>query len=106
MRKKTNFLAGAALGAAIGTVAALLLAPKSGKKTRDDIKKLAKEMSNKIVTEVDKVKRMSKKRYEDIVDNVVDEYKKKKKAADRTLEDMRGELKSKWKDVEKELKKR
>lgn len=36
--KKTTFVKGTILGAAIGALAGLLLAPKSGKETREDIK--------------------------------------------------------------------
>lgn len=41
---KGKFAAGAIFGALVGAVAALLTAPKSGKETRDDLKKKADEM--------------------------------------------------------------
>ncbi|HUT22110.1 MAG TPA: YtxH domain-containing protein [Candidatus Bipolaricaulota bacterium] len=103
MKKKT-FLAGAAIGAVIGAAAAILLAPKSGKQTRADIKNLAKEMSGKIIGEVEKAKSMTKDKYEKIVDGVVAEYKKKKKTANKTLDEINKELKARWRDVQKELK--
>lgn len=42
-----NFLAGLGVGALVGAVAALLLAPKSGQETRDDIKTAADELKEK-----------------------------------------------------------
>jgi gas vesicle protein len=42
-----NFLAGMGVGALIGAVAALLLAPKSGTETRDDIKCAAEDLKTK-----------------------------------------------------------
>lgn len=42
-----NFLAGLGLGALIGAAAALLLAPKSGVETREDLASAADELRNK-----------------------------------------------------------
>jgi gas vesicle protein len=50
-----NFLAGLGLGALIGAIAALLLAPKSGEETREDIAKAAEDLkkkANKVVEEL------------------------------------------------------
>lgn len=42
-----NFLAGLGVGALVGAVAALLLAPKSGSETRQDIKSAAEDLKEK-----------------------------------------------------------
>ncbi|MCE5314348.1 MAG: YtxH domain-containing protein [Armatimonadota bacterium] len=42
-----NFLAGMGLGALVGAVAALLVAPKSGDETREDIKHATEDFRNK-----------------------------------------------------------
>jgi gas vesicle protein len=42
-----NFLAGLGVGALVGAVAALLLAPKSGKDTREDIRAAADDLRHK-----------------------------------------------------------
>lgn len=50
-----NFLAGMGLGALIGAATALLLAPKSGQETRQDLKNAADEMkvkADKIVSDL------------------------------------------------------
>lgn len=46
-----NFLAGMGLGALVGAATALVLAPKSGKETRDDIRTAAEDLR----TRADKV---------------------------------------------------
>lgn len=40
-----NFLAGIGVGAIIGAAAALLLAPKTGEETRDDLRKAVQDLS-------------------------------------------------------------
>lgn len=42
-----NLLAGIGIGAILGAAVALMLAPKSGKETRDDLKKTAEEVKTK-----------------------------------------------------------
>lgn len=42
-----NFLAGLGVGALVGAVTALLLAPKAGTDTRDDIRTAAEELKDK-----------------------------------------------------------
>ena len=40
-----NFLAGVGIGAIVGAAAALVLAPKSGSETREDLKKVVQDLS-------------------------------------------------------------
>ncbi|MDH7602369.1 MAG: YtxH domain-containing protein [Armatimonadota bacterium] len=50
-----HFMAGLGVGALIGAIAALLLAPKSGEETREDIARAAEELkkkANKVVEEL------------------------------------------------------
>jgi len=46
-KNKGKFALGALLGALAGAAAGILLAPKSGKETRKDLAKKAKELSKK-----------------------------------------------------------
>jgi len=55
MKKRSAFLAGV-IGALAGAVGGLLLAPKSGKETRDDVVILANEIAKKIKTRADETK--------------------------------------------------
>lgn len=74
---KGKFALGAVVGAAIGAVAALLTAPKSGKETRADIKKKAGEVKDMAVEKTTQMKAATektaadaKKRAEDIKEDL------------------------------------
>lgn len=100
-----GFLKGATIGAIIGAAAALLLAPKSGKEMRDDVKKMAQDLSKMISEKVSMMKEVSQESYERIVDEVVADYKKGKQVAEEEWDKVRSELKSKWGEVKSEMKK-
>jgi gas vesicle protein len=52
---------GAVVGAVAGLLAGVLMAPKSGKETRNDIKKRAEDLKQKAVGAVDDTKSAAKK---------------------------------------------
>lgn len=54
---KGKFAIGALFGAAVGAVAALLTAPKSGKETREDIKRKAGELKSEAANKADDVRK-------------------------------------------------
>ncbi|HOZ81008.1 MAG TPA: YtxH domain-containing protein [Candidatus Woesebacteria bacterium] len=68
------FLAGV-IGALAGTIGGLLLAPKSGKETRDDIAKLALEISKRIKTETDETKKRVKEIFGKVTTDTTQKYK-------------------------------
>lgn len=85
--KAKDFLAGAAIGAIAGAVAGILFAPKSGKETREDIKKYLGEMKDKIADELAKAKDFSRENYSKVVKKVVESYQKGKKiSSDQAIE--------------------
>ncbi|OPA81085.1 gas vesicle protein [Paenibacillus selenitireducens] len=53
--KRKSFLIGALVGAAVGSVTALLLAPKSGRELRQDIKEGAQQVGEKTQTAIKQV---------------------------------------------------
>ncbi|MDR1969946.1 MAG: YtxH domain-containing protein [Candidatus Nomurabacteria bacterium] len=55
-----KFVLGAAIGAAIGAIAGILAAPKSGKETREDIKKKAGDVKKAADKKVSKGKKAAK----------------------------------------------
>ena len=59
---------GAAIGAAAGVVAGLLTAPKSGKETRADLKKKARELKQDATTKGDELRAKGEKSYYDARD--------------------------------------
>ena len=68
----TRFLAGFAVGAAIGAVAGILLAPKSGEETREMLGDMAAEISKKTDARVKDIQ----KKADDIVSDVQERAKK------------------------------
>jgi gas vesicle protein len=87
----SSFMSGLTVGALAGVAAGVLLAPKSGKETREDIKKLAVDLSDKATDmyleakdrldrKLDAIKALGKKideeKYLALVDEVVAEFKK------------------------------
>lgn len=53
---KGKFILGSVLGAIAGAIGGVLLAPKSGEETRNDIKRKAGEVGSEAEHEVDRVK--------------------------------------------------
>jgi len=78
MEKKV-LVEGIAIGAAAGVVATLLLAPKSGKETREGIKQYLGEIKDKVVAELAKAGDFTKEQYDGVVQAVVSEYEQAKK---------------------------
>ncbi len=100
------FLKGAAIGAILASVATLLIAPKSGKKTRSDVQKLVNSLSKKMSKQIATLSDISKDTYEELVTKAVKEYTKGKKVGKDFIEDVTSVLKQNWKEIEKELKKK
>jgi len=100
---KKGFLKGAAIGALIASVATLFMAPKSGKKTRADVKKLVDTLSSRIMKEAGSMANMSQETYDKLVNRSVADYAKGKSIATDYLDDVTTMLKKQWKFVQKEL---
>jgi gas vesicle protein len=61
-------------GVVMGAVAGILLAPKSGQETRDDLMKLADRMKGDITDRLGKLTKITTATYNEIVDVVVRQY--------------------------------
>lgn len=101
MNKKSNFAAGIVAGAVVGAISALLLAPQSGKKTRQDIVKHAQKVGKKVALEAEKVKDLTHDKYVDIVEKVAKEYKDKVPVGE--LKTMCSNLKKEWPKIAKTM---
>lgn len=99
-----SFLKGATIGAMLASVAALMLAPKSGKKTLADTQKLVNGLTKKLHTNLSSMKEVSQEGYEEMVSRSVSEYAKGKKLTVSYLDEMKKILTSNWKAVQRELK--
>lgn len=103
--KKITFLAGAALGAIVGTAAGVLLTPKTEEKVRCEVKKITKLLTERALKEVEKKTGLTRAQYEKIVDSVLAGYAKNSKLAKKTIDALSKDLKNRWDEIQKELKK-
>lgn len=98
-------LKGAALGALVASAAALLLAPRSGKKTRADLKNLLDSAQHDLQKKAKKMQTMSRQQYEELFLNSLAHAAKKKEEIADILEDVTAVLKQGWDEVKREFKK-
>ena len=117
MSKETNsFLKGLGLGVVAGAVTGILLAPKSGKETREDIKKVAtdikgkaediysdakKKLEKKVKAVKDLGNKIDEKKYSSLVNEIVDEYKSKDVLTSDSAKKLGTQLKKDWTTVKK-----
>jgi gas vesicle protein len=99
MGKSNKFFLATMLGAVAGAIGGVLLAPKSGKETREDLKKLAVKLKK----EVEETVKDTKERVKDVFGKASDEamakYNKIKSAAVNKV----AELKTAGKSIDKDL---
>ncbi len=113
-----SFLKGLVLGVVGGAVAGILLAPKSGVETREDIKRLTLELKDKAVDlyedarkEVQRKIALLKKaggkidesKYRSLISEVVEEFKQDAKVTSSVAKELAEQLKADWSNVKKEL---
>ena len=82
-----KFALGALIGAAVGTVAGILTAPKSGKETRDDIKRKAGEAKDAAGEKAEDLKRKAGDHIESAKKAIKREEKKLKDMVEEEDED-------------------
>ncbi len=112
------FLSGLIFGLAAGAVAGILLAPKSGAETREDIKNLAIDIGEKATHEYNNIKAEVQKRllalkeagksidwnmYKAMVQEVVDEFKNDGKVTAEVAKKMGTQLGGDWELVKSSL---
>jgi len=113
-----SFLKGILFGAIAGAIAGVLLAPKSGVETREDIKKLAVDFGEKATEIYQKAESILKKKlaqikkvgqdideekYLELVSEVVEEIKKDSLVTADVAKKISAQLKADWKAVKSEL---
>lgn len=114
MSSSDDFFKGLVFGAVIGATAGILLAPKSGAETRDDIKKFSSDVQDKAYDlyissrkEVEKRmkdlkaagKRIDVDAYKRLVSKVVDELKQDSDVAANTAKKIGEQLNSDWEEI-------
>jgi len=110
--------AGVAIGALAGAAAGILLAPKSGKETRKDIEKFAKDTKQKgielfekakaeVAKKIENVQKAGKKidgeEYKAIVGEIVESFKGSGKVTEEAAKKLGEQHKSDWERVKKQV---
>ncbi|MGI5897633.1 MAG: YtxH domain-containing protein [Candidatus Dojkabacteria bacterium] len=113
-----SFAKGALLGAIGGALAGILFAPKSGKETREDIKKLAVDLGDKaeetylnakkqLNKKIENIKRAGKSideaKYKELIGEVVDDFKQNQKITQNSAEKLGEILRKDWEKIKKEI---
>jgi len=100
---------GAAIGAGVGilagAIAGVLLAPKSGKETREDIKKYLHEIKDDIAKKLEKAGSISKEKYIEISNQVVAGYETSKKITAQEAKKIKKDLADGYIEVKKAVEK-
>ena len=117
--KSFSFFKGAVFGAIAGAVAGVLLAPKSGAETREDLKKLALEVGDKgkdmyldarrlVVAKLKVVRdageKIDKEKYESLVNEVLKEVKSDWSVTSDVAQKIGTQLREDWEEVKMALK--
>jgi len=87
------------LGLAVGGVLGVLLAPKSGKQVRQDLKKAYRATSKDIARRINEIEDISQSKYEQIVEAVINEYKKLDPMTQEQIESLKLTLQNKWSEI-------
>ncbi|HOZ44728.1 MAG TPA: YtxH domain-containing protein [Candidatus Dojkabacteria bacterium] len=109
---------GLTLGAIFGAIAGLLFAPKSGKETREDIKKFAQDTKEKgeelfegakkeVAVKLENLKKAGKEingdDYKKIVDEIVENFKGNGKITAEASKKLGEQLREDWEEVKKQI---
>ncbi len=98
MSKTGKFFLTGLLAATVGAVGGLLLAPQSGKKTREDIVKMLAKLSKEVQTGAKDTKAKVEEVFGEATEEAVNKYKKIKTAVMSKV----AEVKTAGKDIDKE----
>ena len=106
--KKSNagkILGAGVLGVIAGIAAGIFLAPKNGKKNRDEFKAWADDTQEQILEKIREVKDLTEEKYDEIVDEVVSKKGVTQEITQEEWEDFAKDLKKRWKRVKDRLNK-
>ncbi len=91
-RVAKNVALGATIGVAAGLASGLLFAPKSGRDTRDSLKKTANDLNNTIKTKAIDVTEDAKNNFSDAKSKITKYLESKKAIANNSVEDFEEEI--------------
>ncbi|MEW6353881.1 MAG: YtxH domain-containing protein [Pseudomonadota bacterium] len=88
-----------ALGALTGALAGILLAPKAGRETREDIKETLVTLKDDIAERLSELKEVTQEKYRDVVDSVIEAYKSTKELTEQQAQEARSNLEKGYEEV-------
>lgn len=88
----SSFIKGAAAGLILGIISGILLAPKSGKETREDIQQFFNQMQEKLIKKIGQMKDFSREKYSELVEETVDNYRNLHLSSEK-IDEIKDELK-------------
>ena len=77
---------GFTLGFVAGAITALLLTTKTGEELRTDIKRIARDLTDKVEEKAGKIKNITRDKYNEIINSVVSGYEKMKDLTEKEIE--------------------
>ena len=101
--KTVKILEGTLVGVALGVAAGVLLAPNSGKKTREYLKNLSGDFYNYITPKIKKLKKISEAEYNLLVAKGMKRYAKAKLLSLPEQKVILGEAKSFWEQIKRHI---
>lgn len=81
-----------ALGALAGAIAGILLAPKAGRETREDIKETLATIKDDIAERLSELKEVTQEKYHSVVDAVVEGYQSAKHITAQQASEIKADL--------------
>ncbi len=93
---------GFAVGAALGAIAGILFAPRSGKESQKLLKAKAHAIKGMVAAKAAALRKLSEKAYENLVEEAVMLAKKQKMTA-RQIEELKQDLLERYKDLKQQL---
>lgn len=105
MASSKKVLAGMVAGALVGVMAGILFAPKSGKVTRKELKRVSDRVGKEIIKRADKFENLTEEKYHQILEEVSGVVRKAKKMKAEDLQEIIDDFKKRWPVILKQLKK-
>jgi gas vesicle protein len=103
--KQADFAKGALIGLIAGAIGGVLLAPKSGKDLRKDLRDNFDEMKTKVTDKLEKAGEFTKDTYDEAVSRVVSGYEEAKKITPDDAKEIKKIFEKSYADIEKIVKK-
>lgn len=100
-----KILTGLAAGAVAGAVAGILLAPKSGKAIRKELKEVADRIGKDVAGRTEKIEKLTEEEYHRIIEEASNLYRKAKKIKEEDVKEIIDDFKTRWPEILRKLQK-